>query len=296
MNTQPITQLMDALPTDGLTVRSLQVLDFVAPGQWTNVVGFDNMIRVVTGESDPGFISQVRNRAVQLYNDESQGYQRAVWIYQLVDSTDSKLGMAAMANKIGESISFLSFLSKITPRADTAQTIDFSVKIIAELVAYCYANGFPGDGIGDFVNALGSYEKDNLIRMSAIMAYDGLIPLGPDFARILVNKIDGFSPSDLEQNSTFQRIKQFLPNSSGNEALQFVGNGIHAMSGQLLDFSGRYGITPNNVTGKLRTFIDFSDDKLDYLAGFLDMSTNYMEHTGIQSVSRSLISRAAGEI
>jgi hypothetical protein len=46
----------------------------------------------------------------------------------------------------------------------------------------------------------------------------------------------------------------------------------------------------------MRGVIDFSESKLDYLAAFLDISTNYMEHTGIQSVSRSLIERAVGEI
>jgi hypothetical protein len=46
----------------------------------------------------------------------------------------------------------------------------------------------------------------------------------------------------------------------------------------------------------MRGVIDFSEGKFDLLAAFLDISTNYMEHTGIQSVSRSLIQRAVGEI
>jgi hypothetical protein len=36
-----------------------------------------------------------------------------------------------------------------------------------------------------------------------------------------------------------------------------------------------------------------ADSKLDYLAAFLDMSTNYYEHTGTQTVARNLILRAA---
>jgi hypothetical protein len=46
----------------------------------------------------------------------------------------------------------------------------------------------------------------------------------------------------------------------------------------------------------LKSFIDFSDDKLDYVAAFLDLSTNYYEHTGTQTVARRLIDRAYGEI
>jgi hypothetical protein len=38
------------------------------------------------------------------------------------------------------------------------------------------------------------------------------------------------------------------------------------------------------------------DGKLDYVAAFLDMTTNYYEHTGTQTVARSLVTRAMGEI
>ena len=39
-----------------------------------------------------------------------------------------------------------------------------------------------------------------------------------------------------------------------------------------------------------------TDDRLDYVAAFLDLTTNYYEHTGIQSVARSLIQRTVNEI
>jgi len=67
----------------------LRSLDFVAPGQWQNVVGFENTIRTVTGETDESLIQQIGERAIYLYNDRSQGYQRAMWLYQTVDSTDA---------------------------------------------------------------------------------------------------------------------------------------------------------------------------------------------------------------
>jgi hypothetical protein len=38
------------------------------------------------------------------------------------------------------------------------------------------------------------------------------------------------------------------------------------------------------------------DGKLDYVAAFVDMTTDYFAHTGTQTVARSLISRAASEI
>jgi hypothetical protein len=42
--------------------------------------------------------------------------------------------------------------------------------------------------------------------------------------------------------------------------------------------------------------VEIADDKLDYVAAFLDMSTNYYEHTGIQTLAHRLIERAVAEI
>ncbi len=89
-----VFQLVDELPTDNLTVKALRALDFVVPGQWDNLVGFENTIRTVTGETDEELIQQIGDRAIYLYNDKSQGYQRALWLYQTIDSTDKALGAA----------------------------------------------------------------------------------------------------------------------------------------------------------------------------------------------------------
>ncbi|MEY3335059.1 MAG: hypothetical protein RLZZ176_3364, partial [Cyanobacteriota bacterium] len=148
---KPIFQLVDELPTSGLTISLLNALDFVAPGEWNNTVGFVNTIKTVTGEDDESLIQQIGERAIYLFNDKSQGYQTALWLYQTVDGTDKALGAAALANKVGASIPLLGFLSSITPKADKAQTIDLTLKIVAELVAFCQINGIPGDSIGDFV-------------------------------------------------------------------------------------------------------------------------------------------------
>lgn len=286
-----IDRLMDELPPSNMTTRALGALDFIAPGQWQNVTGFDNMIRHVTGEQDTEIVARVRDRALQLYGDASQGYQRAISLYQLVDSADSKIGWAAMAHKLGEKVGLLSFLSKLTPQEDKAQTFDLAMKVALECSAFCYANGFPGDSIGDFLSALQAYEKENLIRMAGIVTFEGLIPLGPDYAAKLSDAAADFDPAALEDNAIFQRVKGLLPGGAA-----FVGSAVSAASGYVGDFTGRYGITLDSMLGRLNGFIDFSESRLDYLAAFLDVSTNYMEHTGIQSVSRSLIERAVGEI
>ncbi len=42
-----IVELLDELPSDNMTVKVINALDFVVPGEWENVVGCDNTIEVV---------------------------------------------------------------------------------------------------------------------------------------------------------------------------------------------------------------------------------------------------------
>lgn len=78
---KPIYELVNELPTNNMTIKVLRSLDFVVPGEWENIVGFENTIRKVTGETDEGMIQQIGDRAVHLFNDKSQGYQRALWLW-----------------------------------------------------------------------------------------------------------------------------------------------------------------------------------------------------------------------
>ena len=54
-----IFELVDQLPKDNMTVKALRALDFVVPGEWNNLVGFENTIRTVTGETDEELIQQI---------------------------------------------------------------------------------------------------------------------------------------------------------------------------------------------------------------------------------------------
>ena len=88
----------------------LKALDFVAPGQWKNLVGFEHTIKVLSGESDQAMIQKIGERAIALYNDKKQGYQHAVWLYQTVESMSNVLGFTALMSKIGEKVHLLRFL------------------------------------------------------------------------------------------------------------------------------------------------------------------------------------------
>jgi hypothetical protein len=250
----------------------------------------------VSGTDDEAYIQAIGERAVALYNDKSQGYQTAMWLYNTVDAGSSALGAAAMASKVGSSIPLLGFLNNITPKAETAQTIDLGVKLVAEIVAFCQINGIPGDSIGDFLAALADYGGESLMRMAALVCFDGLIPLGPDFVEMTMNNLTGMSPNDLEGNKTFQGIKDSIPGGDSSSQLGFINQSFDSVRGWMSGFVTDRGLSPEAVVGNLRNFIEVSDDKLDYLAAFIDMSTNYYSHTGTQTLARRLIERAAGEI
>ncbi len=293
---KPIQELVDQLPTNNITVSALRALDFIAPGEWQNVVGFVNTIKTVTGETDEDLIQQIGERAIYLYNDRSQGYQRAMWLYQTVDSTDKALGAAALANKVGEKIPLLGFLNNVTPKAEKAQTIDLCLKLVAELTAFCQINGIPGDSIGDFVASLGEYSGESFMRMAALVCFDGLIPLGSGFIERSLSWISQTTPHELEQNATFRNIRDDIPGQDSGSKLNFIGESFDSVTGWMGNLVGEKGLTPQKVASNLQSFVEFSGDKLDYLGAFLDVSTNYYEHTGTQTLARRLIERASAEI
>ncbi|NJP06207.1 MAG: hypothetical protein HC837_11585 [Chloroflexaceae bacterium] len=293
---KPISELVDELPADNITVKALHALDFVMPGEWENLVGFEATIKKVARTSDQERIQKIGERAIHLYNDSSQGYQRAMWLYQTVDSTDKALATAALANKVGHSIGFLSFLSKITPKADRAQAIDLSLKLVVEVVAFCSINGLPGDSIGDFVKSLGKYSKESLMRMNALICFDGILPLGPDFVRMVIEILEGLTPDELEKNETYDRIKESVPGGNTQEQLNFIQQSFSSVSDWINGFVKEHDLSADKIVGSLKNFIEISDDKLDYLAAFIDMTTNYYEHTGTQTLAHRLVRRAMSEI
>ena len=294
---KPIFELVDNLPTNNITVMMLKSLDFVVPGQWQNLVGFENTIREVTGETDEEMIQQIGDRAIWLYNDKSQGYQKAMWLYQTVDSADSALGTAALANKVGDKIPLVGgLLSKVTPNPDKAQALDLCLKLVVELVAFCQINGIPGDSIGDFVTSLADYSGESLMRMAALVCVDGLIPLGPDFILKAQSTLGNTSPRELGSNSTFKQVQDLIPGSDTSSQLNFIGESFDSVKGWMANFVADRNLTPQTIFGKFQGFLDFSEDKLDYVAAFLDMTTNYYEHTGTQTLARRLIERAIAEI
>jgi hypothetical protein len=293
---RPLYQILQELEESNWTTRALGVLDYMVPGQWENVTRFDRMVELVTGESDQGVIQAVGEKAIEIYSDPSNGYQRAVWVFQAVDSVDKLAGTAAFAHKIGERWSVLKVLEKVTPKPDTVQAIDASLKFAAELTTFCLVNGLPGDSFGDFASSLLNAAKEDIMRVAAFLTFDCVIPLGPDFLSKLLDTIEAASESDFANNSLFKAIQGYLPGSSVAEHKQLVMDNVVANSGFLTGFVEEHGIEQQSMIERLRQYVDIADDKLDYLAATLDVMTDYYTHTGVQTVARRVAQRAYQEL
>ncbi|MFO0762213.1 MAG: hypothetical protein U0359_37585 [Byssovorax sp.] len=292
----PIHEVLQALPETSLTTRLLGALDYLVPGQWENIVNFETMIQRTTGEDDQDLIQRVGEKAILLYNDPEQGYHRAVQIYHLIDNASGLAGLAALASKVGQSYESLSFLSDVTPKADTTQAIDAGLKFAGELAAFCYTNGLPGDSVGDFASAVAAYEKEDVMRFAAWIAFDCVLPFGPDFLSKTMELISNISHDELGEHSRFARIAHLLPGGDLVEKKDMLLKNLDASSGTINDFVSSKGIEQQGIFDRVKQYVDVADNALDWVAAAIDLGSNAFEHTGIQSVARRVISRAYGEI
>jgi len=294
--TNNLEELLSSLPESNMTVRLLKGLDYIVPGEWNNVTELRAAIREATGESEDDVIGAIAGRAIELYMDPDTGYQRAVSLYSLVDSASTFAGFTSLAGKLGEDVEWLGFLQSVTPKVETTQAIDAGLKLACELAAFCSTNGLPGDSISDFIGAVASSAKEDKMRLAAWIACDCFLPLGPDFMLKIISTVENAAESDFLQSGLFQRVADFLPGGGVAEKKDLVTNNLKAAEGYVNGFVSERGLTHDGVLAKIKEVIDVNEDRLDYAAAILDMSTNYFLHTGTQSVARRAITRAYGEI
>ncbi len=299
MTTEPIVKVLNDLPADNLTTKMLKLFDFVVPGQWKNLTGFDNTIKAVTGETDPQVIAAIGQRVSAMYNDTAKhGHQQAIWLYQAVDRSDQMLAAVTVASKAAESFSALAFLQNITPKADTIQSVDLGLKVMVEMLSFSLINGLPRDreAITQFAKAIPSYGGENIMRMATLICVDALLPLGPDFINKVTSALDSVQPPALEQNGIYKSISNMIPGSSTTDRLGFIKQTFASVKDWMSNFQKSHSLTPQVIAGKLKGVMDVADDKLDYVAAALDASTNYYAHTGTQAVARDLINKAAAQV
>jgi len=285
---QSIVELVDNLPTDNITVKVLKTISTFTPGKWENLVGFNNTITAVTGATAADEIGKIRDRAINLYGDKKRGYQTAVWLYRTVDNTDKAIAAAAIADKLGDKLSFIPFLDKITPKADSVQSVDLRIKLVAELIIFSKLNNLSLNP-AQFAKALKeNYQNEALLRMASLICIDGILPLGVNFVGKVKQDLE--KRDNLQANPAYNAVGELIPVDNKEE---FIDQSFNAAGDWMDSFSKKLGVTPETLSEKLGGFIELADGKLDYLAAFLDGSTNFYEHTGIQTVARRLITEAA---
>lgn len=285
LNTEPISKLVDQLPAKSMTTFALSALDFVVPGQWQHSANFHDLAGAITGEHREGKLQVICNHADQLYNDGERGAQRAVWIYQTVDGSDRMLAAAALAHQIGDSVGMLSFLSKITPKPDSLQALDLGLKLAAEGLAYVNLHGLTGERFDEFEKSLQNASNETAMRLAALIAFDGLIPLGPDFLTKVQSALQS-PPAGAEQSGFLSKLVGLVP---GGNAVAYARGLFASVQGWMGGFVAQKGLTQEGVLSRLQGALKLSDGKLDTVASLLDAGTNYLSYTGTQTAARHVI-------
>ena len=285
-----IKSALEALPESGVTITVLNTLDYVVPGEWKNITDWETMITETTGVTDPVTVARIGQRAEALFQSDETNYSKALTVFETVDSLDKAVAAAALASKVGETFSFLSFLNKVTPKANTTQAVDAGVKFVAEIVAFGLLNGMPStDNVSGFMDALKAYGKADIMRLAAWATIEGLLPLGPDFMTRIGETIGGLASSKLADNAIFAKLAANLPGASTEEKQGYVVKMIGSASDYISSFVTSRGLTQDSISSKLGGVVDVANSGMDFLAAGLDASTNYFAHTGTQTVARKVI-------
>lgn len=136
-----------------------------------------------------------------------------------------------------------------------------------------------------------NYHNEALLPIAALICIDGIIPLGSNF----VTKIreNSESNSNLRQDPAFNTVSDLIP---AEDTQGFVNKTFDVVGDWMDNVINSFGLTRESLLNNFGGFMEIADDKLDYLAAFLDASTNVFEHTGIQTVARKLIKQAYEEL
>ena len=151
--------------------------------------------------------------------------------------------------------------------------------------------------MGDFVKGLTNYKDEALMRMVALMAVDGILPLGPGYLDKALSFLhERRTRRSLRKTTHHQRIKSMIPGGSTVEQFGLIQKSVSSVSDWMNSFTKQHDLSADKILTGLRQYIEISDDRLDFVAAMIDETTDYYEHTGIQSVARSLVERAVNEI
>lgn len=287
-------ETLSALPERNLTVRLLEVTGRLVDQAWNNPRDLAGLIRDVTGEDDEDYLQEIGERAIQLFADPEERYQRAIRAYRVVDDLDKLVGTASFLDQVAQRVSFLGFLDRLIPKPETMQAVDAGAKLLAELVGFTSMNGLPGDSVSDFAKSLANAAHEDRLRLTTWVIADGVLPFGPDFVQLIVDRVGSTSIDDLQQSQLFRQVSGLLP--GGSSAKDLMVSTIEGAGDWVGSVLTDRGLDQASVGAAFQDILDVGEGTFDVMAAAIDVGTNYFEHTGTQSVARQIVRRAYGEV
>lgn len=290
-----VLERLERLPRRDLTVLALKGIGSLAGG-WQNVTSADALIREVLGSDDPALLAQVRARADALSRARHEGYGRALSLYDAVNrSQKASGGLRVLANVTG-GLPLVKRMARIVPPSDTLQAVDLSLKVAAEMLAFTQVNGLPGDSFGDFAAALQEYAGEARVRMTALVCFDALLPLGDQALERLEGLLARVGGRELRQLPAYAGMATLLPGRGDEAHLDFLRRGVGTWLGWAGGFVGSLALNGQRAVQALEGTLGPWQGSFEGLAAFLDAFTDTYQHTGVQAVARRLVERAAAEI
>ncbi len=286
-----IQQELAALGEAKITPAVLGALDYVVPGEWHNSTSLEQIIEHNLEVTDPTEVAAIKERAEALYGAQPH-YARALSVYRGADTVDRIAAAAVIASQMGSSFAVFKVLDRFTPKPDTTQAIDAALKLTAEFVAFAQLRGIPVASLQEakaFPATLATYAKADMMRIAAWLALDGLVPLGPDFLIKVKSLVSSVPTAALTSNTLFQQLTPLLPKGSAEDQKGFILGALDSASDWVSSFVSSTGLTQEGLVSSVGGVLNVADSGLDVLAATLDATTNYFEHTGVQSVARVLV-------
>ena len=117
-----------------------------------------------------------------------------------------------------------------------------------------------------------------------------------DRIRVITESLRQAANSSITDNAAFAQISGNLPGESSAEKRTFIIEAVDRSAEWIGRFVAEKGLTQEAILSDLNGVLNVTDGGLDYVAAALDASTNYMLHTGTQTVARSLAVKALEEV
>ena len=91
----------------------------------------------------------------------------------------------------------------------------------------------------------------------------------------------------------FKQVNNVIPGRDISAQIRFINQSFEAIENWMNNLLKSHELTPERIVNRLKKYVDISNHKLHHVAAFLDTTTNYYAHTGVQTVANTLITQAS---